>query len=467
LHCRAAARGLTAPEYVARLERGQVQDETRELAPLLTVAETYFFRNVQQFDACRELARAYAADPVSADGCLRVLSAGCASGEEAYSLAIVMREVLAGTRCTASIVAIDLNPAMLERAKQARYTEWSLRALGADVRARWFRPSGRDMLLDPEIRDAVRFMEGNLVQPDRELFAEARYDVVFCRNVLMYFSPEKCQQAVASLARALAPAGHLFLGHAETLRGLSQDFDVRHTHEAFYYQRKPNTLASASQRPATTSAAVSSVVVTPTELDAMGWVSAIDRATARVRSLASPKSAGTRVAATTRRSDLDGILELMQHERHSEALELLSSTAPASSTDPERLLVKAMLLIHANHFEAAATTCRQLLQLDELNAGAHYVLALCREAADDPERAIYHDRVAAYLDPDFAMPYVHMGLLLRRTGRREAAQRELAHARALLEHEGSARLHMFGGGFSRSALLAVCTAEPTSPGELA
>jgi chemotaxis protein methyltransferase CheR len=103
--------------------------------------------------------------------------------------------------------------------------------------------------------------------------------------------------------------------------------------------------------------------------------------------------------------------------------------------------------------------CRRLLKIDELNSGAHYVLALCREGARDQPAAANHDQVAVYLDPAFAMPRLHLGLLARRAGDSGTARRELAQALALLQREDASRLLLFGGGFNREALLGLCRAE--------
>jgi chemotaxis protein methyltransferase CheR len=113
---------------------------------------------------------------------------------------------------------------------------------------------------------------------------------------------------------------------------------------------------------------------------------------------------------------------------------------------------------------AAAETCRRLLAIDELNAGAHYVLALCRENAGDRAGAIEHDRIAAHLDPTFAMPRLHCGLLARRCGDRDTARRELTQALVLLKREDVSRVLLFGGGFHREALLALCQSAATESG---
>jgi chemotaxis protein methyltransferase CheR len=99
------------------------------------------------------------------------------------------------------------------------------------------------------------------------------------------------------------------------------------------------------------------------------------------------------------------------------------------------------------------------LRLDDLNAGAHYLLALCFERRGETEQAIEHDRTAVYLDAGFAMPHLHLGLMARRRRDTQAARHELGKALLLLEREDESRLLLFGGGFSRGALLALCRSE--------
>jgi chemotaxis protein methyltransferase CheR len=146
---------------------------------------------------------------------------------------------------------------------------------------------------------------------------------------------------------------------------------------------------------------------------------------------------------------------LLRAERFADAL----ASLPDASCDPEQLLLRAVLLAHSGRVAEAEAASQQLLVLDERSAGAHYVLAQCRESAGDRQSAIEHDQTAAFLDPAFAMPRLHLGLLARRQGRREIARRELAQALLLLEREDSSRLLLFGGGFHREALLALCRSE--------
>jgi chemotaxis protein methyltransferase CheR len=133
--------------------------------------------------------------------------------------------------------------------------------------------------------------------------------------------------------------------------------------------------------------------------------------------------------------------------------------SPREKADPAALLLRAALLTHQGELEEAEQTCRELLRCDDLNAGAHYLLALCSERRGQLPAAVEHDLTAAYLDTDFAMPHLHLGLMARRRLDTDTARRELAEALALLEREDASRLLLFGGGFTRSTLLSLCRSE--------
>jgi len=380
---------------------------------------------------------------------LSLLSAGCASGEEAYTMAIVARETVQELGWEFRIRAVDLNPAGLEKAARGRYSRWALRETLPEAQRKWFKPDGADMILDETVRRAVQFEPRNLAVDDPELWTPGVYDVVFCRNVLMYFTPERMRAAIGRIAQALAPGGFLFLGHAETLRGISDDFHLCHTNDAFYYQRK-DCLQPASRRPLPVSVRSEQAVAVAFDT---GWIEAIRTATERVAALV---PGGEIESVPVPAWDPAPAFDLLRRERFAEALSHVQARPKESRGDPDVLLLEATLLTHGGQLDAAETVCRALLAIDELNAGAHYVLALCREHAGDSLAAAEHDRVAAYLDPGFAMPRLHLGLLARRSGDREAARRELAVALFLFEREDAARLLLFGGGFNRETLMALC-----------
>jgi chemotaxis protein methyltransferase CheR len=447
--------------YLRRFESAPPEEEMAALAQELTVPETYFFRNGGQFRALAEVVLPERIGARRASRTLRLLSAGCATGDEPYSLAISVRDALPEPGWNVSIAGVDVNPAILERSARGRFTTWSLRDTPLHQR-RWFRTEGRELVLDDAIRTAVRFTQHNLSQHDPGLWAPESYDVVFCRNVIMYFTAEVARAVVARISRALVPGGYLFLGHAETLRAVSQDFHLRHTHGTFYYQRKNVDEPQGSAATAELSA-VASTLAPPLsaflEEDTTSWVDAIQRASTRIRALALNADRPNDTPATRAKPDLRPALELLTRERFSEALAAVRDLHATASGDPDALLLEAVLLAHGGQLSEAEAACARLLVQDELCAGAHYVLAMCREAAGDLRGAVDHDQVASYLDPAFAMPRLHLGLLARRAGDRAGARREFGQALLLLQREDAARVLLFGGGFGRGSLVALCAAE--------
>ncbi len=450
LQRRLDAVGRGAARYLDELERGASSGEVGALAAELTVPETYFFRNRAHFDALSEAVLTASARPS------RVLSAGCASGEEPYSLAIVLQERFGDG--APRVRAVDLNPAVLEKARLARYTPWALRATPEPLQTRWFEPAGRLFKLDESVRRAVVFEEKNIASPDPDLWRPEAYDVVFCRNVLMYFAPEVARAVVQRITRALVPGGYLFLGHAETLRGLSRDYALCHTHGTFYYRRRDELGDETRRSGAPRVAAAESASALD---DAESWIDVIQRAHGRIEALArrGPSASGDRPRPVPAATSMQLALDLLRQERFADALELIGALPADSARDPDALLLEAALLTHAGRFGDAERVCASLLEKDALSAGAYYLLALCSEGTGDGTRAVEQDRVAAYLDAGFAMPRLHMGLLARRAGHRDLARRELSMALTLLEREDGSRLLLFGGGFGRDALVQLCSAE--------
>jgi chemotaxis protein methyltransferase CheR len=454
LQRRLDAVGRTAASYLGCLTDDPAAAEFAALAPGLTVGETYFFRNIEQFRALQEIVLPRRMETARTGKTLHLLSAGCATGEEAYSLAIMAREAIVDPTWRIEIRAVDLNPVSLAKAACAHYSSWALRGAPADLVRRWFRAEARKMVLDEAARDGVTFETRNLADDDPDLWRLNGYDVIFCRNVMMYFTPGQARALTARMARALAPGGFLFLGHAETLRGLSDAFHLHHSHDTFYYERKDGS-SRASQTPAPVAPAAIPPGLWPIP-SSNAWIESIGAACERVAALV---PAPTMVDPTAPPSPIWTLaqgLDLLREERFAEALAHVQNVPSQDNADPEILLLAAILFAHGGQVAAAEDACLRLLSVDRLNAGARYTMALCREAAGDDAAAVEHDRLAAHLDPAFAMPRLHLGLLARRAGQRETARRELGQALVLLAREEASRLLLFGGGFNREALIALC-----------
>jgi chemotaxis protein methyltransferase CheR len=216
---RVRAHGLDGfPAYLALVESERTGTELREMIDALTTNKTSFFREAQHFDFLRTTLL-----PARDGRRMRVWSAGCSSGEEPYTLGMVLRDALPASEAEASrILATDISDRVLARAQEAVYPAELLAELPADLRRRHFTPAGADghRVADP-VRRLVRFARLNLMGswPMRGPF-----DAIFCRNVMIYFDKPTQARLVARFWELLAPGGHLFVGHSESLTGLEHRF---------------------------------------------------------------------------------------------------------------------------------------------------------------------------------------------------------------------------------------------------
>lgn len=462
-------------EYIARLRAPQHRAvEVPALAALITVTETFFYRSYDQVRAFIELV--VPAQLARRGEQLKVLSVGCASGEEPYTLAIALVEAFPNVGAwDLAIAGMDVNQGMLKKALSGRYSAWSLRSTPDAIRERYFQRIGTDYQLSREIMNMVVFKEQNLAEQGAWPFETFGADAVFCRNVIMYFSPDVMRRVVAKVTHSLSPGGHLFLGHAETLRGLSHDYHLCHTHNTFYYQKRSEPADTTLREPMRGAPEREQNPPLESIPGTTSWFEAIQAASRRVSEMAdlhdsSPKGPTKLEELRPAPSPapqrlLTQVLELVTRERFSEALALLEAMPADTTAHPDALLLSAVLLTNNGKIADAERACGKLLDVDDLNAGAHYLKALCREHAGDDSGAAEHDRIAMHLDPSFSMPRLHAGLLAKRGGDRLAARRELAQALVLLEREEAARLVLFGGGFSRDALTTLCRTELARLGE--
>lgn len=446
------------------------RQEMYELARHLTVPETYFFRIADHFRAFSDVVLPERINANTRE--FAVLSAGCASGEEAYTVAMLLRDAVDLRRCRVSITAVDVNPAVIALAKAGRYSDWSLRDTPGAVQQRYFRRHGRSFELDSSVRDMVTFVKGNLADARAPFWKPAAYDVIFFRNVMMYFAPDAARHAIARMAQSLKPGGYLFLGPAETLRGISHGFHLCHTHDTFYYRRSSNGSARRASMMDQIAALPAPFAVPPAAEPHNGWRHDIQVASERIADLTRDARPSRRLQPAASkppappRSASPGViaaLDLLRDERFAEALAALQSMAE-TDRNVDALLLRAVLLANTGNAAEAERVCARLLLLDDLNAGAHYVTALCLETAGDLAGAADRDKTAIYLDPSFAMPHLHLGLLAKRSGDRESARQELNQAALLLAREDAARILLFGGGFSRESLVELCRRELRSCG---
>jgi chemotaxis protein methyltransferase CheR len=242
LYPRVIALGLTSfRNYLQAVRYGP--DGARELARMisfLTNNETYFFRETPQLKLFRDVLLPEVREKKLAgkDNRIRVLSAGCSTGEEVYTLAMLAFET--GSffwDWDLRITGMDIDEKALETAREGNYYARSFRMTDPEYQKKFFSSNSGNFQPRDNIKRMTSFVAGNIAEA-RTWEAFQDLDIIFCRNVLIYFSPDKVKAAIAHFHRALGKGGYLLLGHSETMTGISDDFELKRCPEAIIYQKK-------------------------------------------------------------------------------------------------------------------------------------------------------------------------------------------------------------------------------------
>jgi chemotaxis protein methyltransferase CheR len=224
-------------DLLAQIRQTSFCDLHRKVLDAMMNNETWFFRDHLPFEVLRKVIIPELMADRTAMRRLNFWSAASSSGQEAYSIAMMITEEFGGLPgWSISILGTDLSTAILERARAGRYSQLEInRGLPAKYLAKYFTREGQDWVLSPEIRNRVEFRPLNLCGPWSNL---PRFDVVFFRNVLIYFEVEKKREIFSRLVSAMKPDGYLLLGAAETTYGLSDCFARISWDKTAYYRTK-------------------------------------------------------------------------------------------------------------------------------------------------------------------------------------------------------------------------------------
>lgn len=228
--------GLSVEQYLRRLAADE--DEARVFLDLLTVNETYFFRDLPQIATFQQVLEEAIAHKCQVPyGRLRVWSAGCSIGCEPYTLAMCIQEALERREAPLEwqVLGTDISPSSLQVAESALYTDREVRDVPPPLLGKYFRRRDGWWAFCHPCKNRVRFRYSNLLRPGREV--QGPFDIVFCRNVLIYFDDASRRQAADALFDLMAPGGYLFLGASESMSRVSRAFQLRRVGPGFVYVR--------------------------------------------------------------------------------------------------------------------------------------------------------------------------------------------------------------------------------------
>jgi chemotaxis protein methyltransferase CheR len=213
--------------------------ELNTVIDILTINETYFFREAQQLKAFSEEILPIVKEKKKEEGSrsLRIWSAGCSTGEEPYTLAIlILQSGLLNERWDVEIFASDISHRVLQAARKGEYRPSSFRCTDSYYLRKYFTPVDGKTRVNDDVRNLVNFGYLNLFDSDRiSLLGEM--DVIFCRNVIIYFDKEAKKKVIDNFKNHLRPGGYLLLGHSESLMNLSTAFRLEHLKHDMVYQK--------------------------------------------------------------------------------------------------------------------------------------------------------------------------------------------------------------------------------------
>lgn len=219
----------------------QAAREMRALFDSVTTNETSFFRSPPQIQAFQEkvLAELIARREKKGENVLRLWSAGCSTGEEPYTMGIVLKEVLNSklSQWDIKIVASDISEKALKSAKAATYSDYSLRGVPPEIKQKYFIPNGGMYKISEDIVSLVDLQYLNLNDMKRVQLMKG-FDIIFCRNVLIYFDDAARKRFVSQLYDSLNHGGYLFIGHSESLHNISRAFKLVHFPGALGYKKE-------------------------------------------------------------------------------------------------------------------------------------------------------------------------------------------------------------------------------------
>ena len=213
------------------------ETELEALVDLLITNETFFFRDFLQLQSLAEQALPMVTSEIKGARRISILSAGCSTGDEPYTLAIILKEMLDHfDQWQINIDAVDINALNLERAKKAIYSSRALRETPHVYRDRYFKKQGDQYILDEEIKEMVRFSRVNIFNTE-QISKLGAYDIVFCRNVLIYFDNESSTVVLTNLYDRMKPGAFIFLGAAESVGRLTSLFTMERRGKIFLYRK--------------------------------------------------------------------------------------------------------------------------------------------------------------------------------------------------------------------------------------
>jgi len=410
--------------------------EVDRLINAATISETHFFRDMAQFDALFQHVLPQLIENRRSVRTLRIWSAGCASGEEPYSIAMLLRELLPDVdEWAITILGTDINTESLQRARKAIFGEWAFREERAKQwRPRYFRPVGNRYELIPQVQRMVSFAKLNLAEPRYPSYDTntTLVDLLLCRNVTIYFEESVTPQVIDRFYDCLIDGGWLVVGHSEPSLFTYRRFQARNFPDTIMYQRtgQPTVLPMDwGLSPAGGAAAVAA----PAFVHSVTCV---------------PPAPPAPVSQAEEPDSFERAKELLEYGHSEEARDVLLRLV---KTRPSYASARALLgQAYANlgQWQEAERWCGQAVRLDNLLLDAYYTLALVMQHQGKLDQAIVAMKKVIYLDRNYVLGHFGLADLYRNNSQMPQAFKSLDNAHRLLERCADDQIIAGSGGIT-------------------
>ncbi len=447
--------GLTdASEYVRRLRQVAGEAELRSLLPLVTVGKTEFFRDARQFKALEHtLIPQYLSQARREGRKLRIWSAGCATGEEPYSVGIVALESRAQP-ADVDVWATDLNPAAVESATLGRFPIRRMVGVSEERLSKFFTLAGDVYTVAPILKTFVRFEGHNLAAPLFPMITPASLDLIMCRNVIIYFDQPTIRSLMDRFFDALRPGGVLLLGYSESLFRLATRFEMFEVDGTFAYRRPipgqplPPPRPSAPPPLARPSNPYAGPIpqAAPTRPSGLQAIVPAARPSSPGLPAVRPSSPGLPVLETRSRTPverLDKVIALIEKGDFGQALLGARRLADDQPEDLAALLTLGNIHALMGNVDEARDLFNLALTKEPLCVEARVYLAIAAIQSAQYDAARIELTRALFLEPTLALGHYLMAQVQEQRGDFEAARRAYKNAIALRKASPHALLGHF------------------------
>jgi chemotaxis protein methyltransferase CheR len=400
------------------------------LASHLTIGETYFFRDKQLLEALTQhILPALISSQRSREKRLRFWCAGCCSGEEAYTLAILLHQLLPDLRdWQITIIATDINLRFLDKAANGIYSEWSFRNAPIWLKERYFKPcADGNFAIAPEIKKLVSFGHLNLVEdvyPSLGNNTNAM-DLIFCRNVLMYFSLAQVQRVISNLSKSLVEGGWLLVSPSEASKALFPQFTNVNYPGAILFQKGHKSALNHSNSATAMPAATFSTPATKEYLPLKSFKPPILDASTRIAVKAKDSSESLALAQSL-------YAQGCYAEVADTLMEMLNDNATRHSHQLEARALQARALANLGRLRDALVCCERWIVADKVDASAYYMRALILTESGDVQQACASLQQAIFLRPNFVLAYFSLGNIAHNSGKMDEAYKHFSIVQRIL-----------------------------------